>query len=328
MIFTDAYDPQINGVVTTLKNVIKEIEKFGHEPVVIHPGLFLTIPTMYPGVRLALATQRKVKALFKKHQPDAIHIATEGPIGNAARKMCVKHNIPFNTSYHTNWSKYLKAFKIPEWLSWRFLKNFHKNSNCVLVTTPGVKNELDDKGFKNTFVWGRGVDADLFNPDKKQDIFFPKPVLLCVSRISKEKGLEDFLELDIPGTKLVVGDGPDLKKLKEKYKGAHFIGMKTGNELAKFYASADVFVFPSVTDTFGVVMLEAMSSGIPVAAYPTSGPIDVVADGITGYCNYNLGTAISKCLDLDRSLIRPYALEKFSWKKCTGIFVDKLVKMQ
>lgn len=262
--------------------------------------------------------------MIEEFNPDAIHIATEGPLGFAARWYCKvdKRNIPHNTSYHTKFPEYLKAYwKIPiTWGYWA-MRLFHKFSTKVLVTTNSMKKELEVKGFKNLEVWNRGVDHSIFNPQRKKDT--SKSYILCVSRASVEKGLDDFCSLQGFGRKVLVGNGPYLEELKTKYPDVEYVGYKKGTELAEYYANADVFVFPSKSDTFGVVMLEAIACGTPIAAYPVTGPIDVVEQGINGYTDENLASAVLLAKNCDRKIVEESS-RKYNWTECTKTFFNNL----
>jgi glycosyltransferase involved in cell wall biosynthesis len=317
----------VNGVVTTLRATVHELESRGHEVLVIEPSMFRSLPMWgYPEIRLCWNLWR-VGHIIREFDPDCIHIATEGPIGIAARWYCkVKSRaIPHNTSYHTKFPEYLKIqFGIPVQLGYFFMRVFHKFSHKVLVTTDTMKQELTEKGFKNLVVWNRGVDRNMFNSSQRSDPPYPKPILLCVSRASAEKGLDDFCALTTPGTKIIVGDGPYLPELKKKYPDVIFVGYKQGKDLAQHYADADVFVFPSKTDTFGVVMLEAMACGTPVAAYPITGPIDVIRPGVNGEMADDLNIAIKKCFSLDRFTVE-HSSQDYSWSACTDVFENNLI---
>jgi glycosyltransferase involved in cell wall biosynthesis len=324
IIVTDTWN-NVNGVVTTLKATIHELKSRGHTVKVIEPSQFFTIPMpKYPEVRLSIDVWKLGPML---EDADAIHIATEGPLGCAARWYCKvrKRRIPHNTSYHTKFPEYLKIHHgIPVGIGYWFIRLFHKFSHRVLVTTPTMKKELNDKGFKNLVVWNRGVDQKLFNPSYRSKAPAFNPVLLCVSRVSYEKGLDDFCSIKTDGTKILVGDGPYLLDLKKKYPDVIFTGYKHGEELAKYYANADVFVFPSKSDTFGVVMLEAIACGTPVAAYPVTGPIDVITSGVNGELDNDLNQAISKCLLLDRDIVTKSS-NQFTWQACTDVFEKNLI---
>jgi len=327
-IITDTYPEQINGVVTTLRNVSAELRNTGHEVVTIDPSCFKTVSCPgYPEIKLAWNTLWGLPKILKEMKADCYHIATEGPIGLTARLYLAINGIAHSTSYHTKFPEYLaKRYPIPLWLSYAYFRWFHYRAKHVLVTTKNMYDELSDRGFRNLIVWSRGVDMTTYSPSHEVDLGYARPIHINVGRVSVEKGLEDFLSLDLPGTKLIVGDGPELMKLKEKYPDVVFVGMKTGHELATYYASSDVFVFPSKTDTFGVVMLEAMASGLPIAAYPVTGPIDVVENGMNGYLNENLNLAIAQCYSIPKSTCVEQS-KKFTWSECTKVFLQHLVRV-
>jgi len=323
-IVTDVWHPQINGVVTTLAHLSEELRNMGHEPVVIGPDRFATVPCpTYGEIRLSLFPGKELRKVMKKC--DSIHICTEGPLGYAARKICKDRGWAFTSSFHTKLPEYinLRFGFIPVKAGYKIVRRFHRRSRCVLVPTKSIKKELEKHGFERTKVWSRGVDTELFRP-QAVEISSCRPVLLYVGRVAVEKNLDSFLSLDMPGTKVVVGDGPDKRILEERYPDALFVGFKTGEELAKFYAGADVFVFPSLTDTLGLVQLEAMACGTPVAAYPVPGPLDIVKDGRTGSLDKDLKAAVEKALAMSREECREYAAA-FSWRRCAKKFLKALV---
>lgn len=326
---TDTWLPSINGVVTTLTNTVEALRSWGHIVQVIEPSQFRTVGAPgYKEVRLSWNIWR-VGKMIEQFQPDAIHIATEGPLGLAARWYCKveKRSIPHNTSYHTKFPEYLyQHYSIPLTVGYWAMRLFHKFSTRVLVTNQDMADDLTARGFKNLAVWNRGVDRELFNPDKRKRLSYRGPIILCVSRASKEKGLEDFCELKVRGTKILVGDGPMLLELKRRYPNVIYIGFKQGEELANFYAAADVFVFPSKTDTFGVVMLEAIASGTPVAAYPVTGPRDVVVNGVNGFTNDDLAYATECALLCDRRKVREDS-KRYDWAECTQTFLNNLTEI-
>jgi glycosyltransferase involved in cell wall biosynthesis len=264
---------------------------------------------------------------FKAFEPEAIHIATEGPVGLAARKLCLEWKLPFTTSYHTRFPEYVSArLPVPNAAGYAYMRWFHSPSGRIMVATPTMREELERRGFRNLSPWSRGVDTELFKPglpvpDVLKDA--ARPIFLNVGRVAVEKNIEAFLELDLPGTKVVVGDGPSREELAEKYPGAVFAGARFGEELAAFFSAADVFVFPSVTDTFGLVILEAMAAGVPVAGYPAPGPIDIIPGSGAGVVDDDLRQACLACLKLDRAAVRAYA-ERFSWRACAEEFVRNL----
>jgi glycosyltransferase involved in cell wall biosynthesis len=322
---SDAWLPQINGVVRTLLATKATLEKMGHEVQMITPDLFRNIPCpTYPEIRLALRPFQKINQIIGNFQPDYIHIATEGPLGLSARRYCGKHRKTFTSSFHTKFPEYIQArFGIPTAFSYRLLRWFHGLSSQVMVATDSVYQELQARGFKNLVYWSRGVDINLFRPQSKDFLTDPRPIFLYVGRVAVEKNIEAFLKLDLPGTKYVVGNGPQLGSLCAKYPQVRFVGAKTGQELSHYYAAADVFVFPSRTDTFGLVLLEALASGVPVAAYPVAGPLDIINDSGVGCLDENLERAAYNALKISPQLCRQYAL-KYSWQACTQQFLDNL----
>lgn len=326
LLVTDAWHPQVNGVVVTLMNTVRWLERWGHEVRVLSPEGFRTMPMpTYPEIPLALMPRREVARRIRELDPEAIHIATEGPLGMAARVHCVRNGLSFTTAYHTCFPEYVRPrFGVP--LSWTYawLRRFHAPSSAVLVATPAIRALLEERGFRNIADWSRGVDLDLFAPAAARFTDLRRPVFLYVGRVAVEKNLPAFLGLDLPGTKLVVGDGPQRRELEQRFRDAVFVGAKRGLELASYYQRADAFVFPSRTDTFGLVMIEAMACGTPVAAYPVRGPIDVVKDPAAGVLDHDLGAAAMRALSLDREQVRRYA-ERFSWSHCTAQFLSSLV---
>ena len=323
---SDAWLPQVNGVVRTLDRVRREVEALGHEVRVYSPDQFRTLPCpTYPEIRLAVDHWRKMGRQLDDFAPEAVHIATEGPLGLTARSVCLKRGWPFTTSYHTKFPEYVNA-RAPVPVSWgyRFMRWFHRPSKGVMVATPTIRAELEAQGFDNVKSWSRGVDTALFHPENQPALDLPRPIYLYVGRVAVEKNIEDFLGLEISsGSKVVVGDGPQRAALEQRYPDAVFTGAKFGEELARHYASADVFVFPSRTDTFGLVMLEAMASGVPVAAYPVPGPLDVVSDHPVGALHENLSEAVKRTTGISRQDCRDYAL-RFSWTACAEQFLGNL----
>jgi glycosyltransferase involved in cell wall biosynthesis len=327
LIVTDNLQDQINGVVTTFKNLEACAVLDNHRIVYIDPGQFSHFGCPgYNEVKIAFAWQigQKIQAL----DPDYIHIATEGPLGVAARCWLDRRGWRYNTSYHTRFPEALKKILgIPQSWTWRYVQWFHKHSGKVLTTTDTMVKELRAHGFDGDLLsWTRGVDRDIFYPDSTQRSSNVKqPVLVCVSRVSKEKTLKEFFELDYPGArKIMVGGGPMLDEYEALYPDVEFVGVKTGKELADYYRMADVFVFPSRWDTFGIVMIEAMACGTPVAAYPVTGPGDVIESGVTGHMNHDLAEAVRCCLTLDRSQVAQGS-QRWSWDQCWQIFRDNLV---
>ncbi|HSS27180.1 MAG TPA: glycosyltransferase family 1 protein [Usitatibacter sp.] len=323
---TDAWAPQVNGVVVTLENTVRCLRRWGHEVEVISPEGFRTVPMpTYPEIPLAVLPGAQVARRIREIEPDAIHIATEGPIGAAARSYCVKHRIGFTTAYHTCFPEYVKPrFGVPLGITYAWLRHFHAPSSAVLVATPAIRSLLESRGFRHIVPWSRGVDGELFTPGEERFTELPRPVFLFVGRVAVEKNLPAFLALDLPGTKLVVGDGPQRKALEARFPGAVFAGVKRGAELASYFRRADVFVFPSRTDTFGLVLIEAMACGTPVAAFPVRGPVDVVTDPSAGVLDEDLGAAALEALRLDRTKVARFA-QRYSWEHCTRQFVSHLV---
>ncbi len=333
---TDAWEPQVNGVVRTLTRTIAECRAMGHEVEVIEPSQFKTIPApTYPEIRLALGAEEEIRERLRAYEPEAVHIATEGPIGIATRRICVEWKLPFTTSYHTKFPEYISArFPVPVQVGYAYMKWFHKPSGRLMVATPTLRDELLERGFRNVSPWSRGVDTVQFHPDLPR-IYdelggandsgrdWPRPFWLNVGRVAVEKNIEAFLETDLPGTKIVVGDGPARAELELKYPEAKFLGARFGEELARCFRDADVFVFPSWTDTFGLVILEAMAAGTPVAAYPAHGPIDIIPGSNAGAIHEDLRTACLEALECDRKAVRAYA-EKFSWRASAEEFVQNL----
>lgn len=328
-IVTDAWFPQINGVVRTLNRVREELEAQGHEIRVISPDAFSSLPCpTYPEIRLALFPGPKLARLLDEFRPDAIHIATEAPLGLAAKRYCRRRGLAFTTSFHTRFPEYVQArFGIPTAWGYAVLRRFHRGSAAVMVATESLKQDLARRGFQYLVDWSRGVDTELFRPREKNVFDLPRPIFLCVGRVAVEKNLEAFLDLELPGSKVVVGDGPLLESLKRRYPGVHFTGAKVGEELARHYASGDVFVFPSRTDTFGLVLLEALASGLPVAAYPVTGPLDVVKGAPVGCLDEDLGKAAQSALTFAPEACRDYALQ-YSWARCAEQFASNLQSLR
>lgn len=324
-LLTDAWFPQVNGVVRTLDHVREELEAMGHEMLVISPADFKTYPLpRYPEIRLAFRPARAMRRRLDEARPDAIHIATEGPIGWAGRRYCTKRRVPFSTSYHTQFPLYLRKYAgVPHGLTYAVFRWFHGGSQGTLVPTKSIKRELDAVGFRNVKVWTRGVNHELFHPRDRNFLQDERPIFMYVGRVAVEKNIEAFLQLDLPGTKYIVGDGPARATLERRFPRVRFVGVKHGEELARHYAAADVFVFPSHTDTFGIVMLEAMASGVPVAAYPVTGPIDVVENGVSGMVHEDLRKACLECLEIDPERCLAYA-RNFTWRRCAEMFRDNL----
>ncbi|MEM7763399.1 MAG: glycosyltransferase family 1 protein [Pseudomonadota bacterium] len=326
-IVTDAWHPQTNGVVTTLTRTAHALRAAGFDVRMFTPEPYRTIPCpSYPEIRLSLFAGRALRKALDAYAPDSIHIATEGPLGLIARRYCIKRALKFTTSYHTQFPAYVrKRVPIPESITYRFVRWFHNAAVCTLVPTPAIVEELRRHQFRNPRLWGRGVDTELFRPiDAKRDER-NDPVYIYVGRVAVEKNIAAFLDLTLPGRKIVVGDGPLLTSLRDAYPDCTFTGYKFGQDLAETLASADVFVFPSKTDTFGLVMLEAMACGVPVAAFPVPGPIDVVVDNVTGALRESLVEACRAALTLDSEDCRQHALAH-SWQRCTAQFTEHLVR--
>ena len=321
VIVTDAWHPQVNGVVRTLTHVCEGLRQRGHDVSVISPQDYRNFPCpTYPEIRLAFTAKRTLRKRLAALQPTNIHIATEGPLGVQARRICVANGWKFTTSFHTRFPEYLRErMPVPLGLTYGFLKWFHSAAQTCLVPTDSIVNVLKQRGFKNTRVWTRGVNRTLFRPRPNADLGLPKPVYICVGRVAPEKNLGAFLSLKLPGTKLIVGDGPDLDRLKKEFPNVVFLGKQIGEELARSFAGSDVFVFPSRTDTFGLVLLEAIASGLPVAAFPVPGPLDVIGATGGGILSEDLADAAVRALAMGR--LDPDAhLKGFTWEACVDIF--------
>lgn len=324
-IVTDAWHPQTNGVVRSLETTADQLRRAGQVICMVTPAGHRTLPLpTYPDIRLALFPKRRVRATLRAFSPHAVHIATEGPLGLAARSYCLRRNLHFTTSYHTQFPHYVRM-RVPVPLSWSyaFLRWFHGPARHTMVATESLRTELLQRGFQRLTIWSRGVDTERFRPGDKFFLEAPRPIAMYVGRVAVEKNVEAFLDLDLPGSKFVVGDGPDRLRLQKRFPEVRFTGFLYGEQLAQHLAAADVFVFPSRTDTFGLVMLEAMACGVPVAAYPVTGPIDVVCDGVTGALDEDLGRAVERALTLDGAHARRHALER-SWQASARQFLDNL----
>ncbi len=328
-IVTDAWHPQVNGVVRSIENTNTELARLGVDVRMVTPQSFYSIPCpTYPEIRLSVAGYRRVAAEIEKSQPSFVHIATEGPLGFMARRWCVKNRMRFSTSYHTRFPEYVAArFPVPESWLYAFVRWFHNGGNTCMVATPSLETELEARGVRNLKRWSRGIDAELFHPRPKAKLPFdlPRPIFMTVGRVAVEKNLPEFLDLDLPGSKVVIGDGPARHELQEKYPDVLFTGVKTGEDLADAYAQADVFVFPSKTDTFGNTILEALASGVPVAAFPVTGPIDILGgnpaagaldDNLRDACLAALHCSPQAALTLSRS---------YSWEKASRQFLDNVI---
>lgn len=327
IIVTDAWEPQVNGVVRTLTQTRRELERMGHQVELITPLDFRTLPCpTYPEIRLSLFAGRAVAARLDQVGAEALHIATEGPLGLAARHHARRRGLPFTTAYHTRFPEYVQArIGLPLATTYRYLRWFHGPAKAIMVPTPAVKRDLEHYGFpkEQVVLWSRGVDLDLFEPGPALPNQEQPPVFLCVGRVAVEKNVEAFLQLDLPGTKWVAGAGPQLNELKRRYPEARYTGVLDQATLASLYNAADVFVFPSRTDTFGLVLLEAMACGCPIAAYPVTGPIDVIGDSGAGVLHDDLRTACLRALAIPRTLPRQHA-EQYSWRATTEAFLSHL----
>lgn len=323
LIVTDAWRPQVNGVVRTLEKLAESLAGIGVSTAFISPDGFPTVPLPgYCEIRVALATAGEVARRMDEAKADFIHIATEGALGVLARRVCLSRGLPFTTSYHTRFPEFLSArLPVPEDWTYRWLRRFHNAGNATLVATPSLGAELEARGFTNIMLWSRGVDMALFDPARRVALDLPRPVFLCVGRVAVEKNLPAFLDLDLPGTKVIVGDGPELARLQARYPQAVFMGTLKGEKLAAVYASADVFVFPSRTDTFGNVITEALASGCPVAAYPVTGPLDILGDGVGGVLSEDLREAALAALSVPREAARQKA-RQYDWDACARQFLD------
>src|ERR1700677_1491759 len=328
LVATDAWHPQVNGVVRTLGSLARAADKLGAKIDFLTPEGFpsFQLPT-YPGLRLALPSRRGIEDRVEAKKPDAIHIATEGPIGFAVRAYCRRQGRRFTTSYTTRFPEYISArLPIPAQWVYAVLRRFHSAATVTMVATPSLMTELADRGFANLGMWTRGVDIDLFRPDRAIKLDFPRPILMTVGPGAVEKNLEAFLSLKLPGTKVVVGSGPEEAKLRQNFPDTRFLGPLENGTLAAHLAAADVFVFPSRTDTFGIVQLEALASGVPVAAFPVTGPKDVVGDCPIGALDEDLAHACMKALSLPRDACRKFALD-YSWENSARQFLGHVRKV-
>jgi glycosyltransferase involved in cell wall biosynthesis len=329
LIATDAWHPQVNGVVRTLTSLANSAAALGAEVEFLTPDGFpsIAVPT-YPGLRIAWPNRREIARRIEAAAPDAIHIATEGPVGWAVRGYCRRHKLAFTTSYTTRFPEYIAVRSIiPASVSYAVLRHFHSAAATTMVATASLRQELAAKGFKKLGSWTRGVDTDLFRPDDPVELDLPRPIFMTVGRVAVEKNIEAFLDLDLPGSKVVIGDGPQRAELTRRYPKVGFLGEKKGRELSAHFAAADVFVFPSLTDTFGVVQLEALACGTPVAAFPVTGPLDVIADHPIGALDNDLRSACLRALSMSRETCRSFALER-SWENSTRQFIGNLSALQ
>lgn len=321
---SDAWSPQVNGVVRTLQTTMAMLRERGWEVTVITPDRFASTPCpTYPEIRLAFTRPGTIGKLIEASGADAVHIATEGPLGLAARRHCLKSDRAFTTSFHTRFPDYLHArFRLPRSWSWRYLRWFHGRAHAVLVATPRLAAELQGHGIARTRLWSRGVDLAQFRPGMAAPAAYAglaRPILVSVGRVAVEKNIEAFLAAPAPGSKVVIGDGPALDTLKARYPGALFLGALHGEALAQAYSAADLFVFPSRTDTFGLVLVEAMASGLPVAAYPVAGPLDVVGDSGAGVLDDDLSKAIISALRIPKAAALAHS-RGFSWEAAAAQF--------
>jgi len=328
LIVTDAWHPQVNGVVRSIENTNRELARMGVTVSMLTPEGFRSIPCpTYPEIRLSLASYRRVAAAIEATQPSYVHIATEGPLGLTARRWCVRNGMQFSTTYHTRFPEYVAArLPIPKSWLYAFIRWFHNGGFGCMVATPSLAAELAAKGVNNLLPWSRGIDANLFRPQGQDETPFglQRPIFMTVGRVATEKNLPAFLDLDLPGSKVVVGGGPDLEDLKKRYPHILFTGAKFGEELAQAYAQGDVFVFPSVTDTFGNTILEALASGVPVAAYPVTGPADILGGSTdAGAVDTDLKAACIRALSCSREAARALALT-YSWEAATRQFLDNI----
>ena len=329
-IVTDAWHPQVNGVVRSLENTIGEMERMGHDIMLVTPDRFRNVPLpSYPEIRIALTRYRTVEREIDRFQPSFVHIATEGPLGFYARHWCLKRKMPFSTSYHTRFPEYVGArLPLPESLLYGIVRWFHNAGNVCMVATQSLEKELAARGFRNLMRWTRGIDHSLYVPRPLEEKPFglPRPLFMQVGRVAVEKNIPAFLDLDLPGSKIVIGDGPDREKLERAYPDVRFTGALFGRELAEAYAQADVFVFPSKTDTFGNVILEALASGVPVAAYPVTGPADILGGHPeAGALDDDLSAACLRALDASRPGARALA-ESFTWEAATRQFLRNVMQ--
>jgi glycosyltransferase involved in cell wall biosynthesis len=328
LIATDAWHPQVNGVVRTLTSLARSARGLGVEIEFLSPDGFPSVPLpTYPDIRLALASSRQIARRIDQHRPDAIHIATEGPIGHRTRAYCLKRGLPFTTSYTTRFPEYIAA-RSPVPAAWIYgiLRRFHAAAAVTMVATPSLMAELRQRGFSNLGMWTRGVDTKLFHPDRAIELPFPRPIFVYVGRVAVEKNLEAFLSLDLPGTKAIIGSGPQEAELRQRFPDAKFLGLIENERLAAHLASTDVFVFPSLTDTFGVVQLEALASGVPIAAFPVTGPKDVIGNNPVGVMSDDLRAACLAALHVSRGACRAFALT-CSWEVSARQFIGHLRNM-
>jgi glycosyltransferase involved in cell wall biosynthesis len=329
LIATDAWHPQVNGVVRTLTSLARSAAALGADIAFLTPEGFpsLGLPT-YPGLRIALPNRREISRRIEAAAPDAIHIATEGPIGWSVRAYCRRRELAFTTSYTTRFPEYVEVrTSIPAGVGYAVLRHFHSAAAMTMVATASLRQELNSRGFRRLGFWGRGVDTNLFRPDAPAKLDLPRPIFMTMGRVAVEKNLEAFLALELPGSKVVIGEGPQRAELERRFPQAIFLGEKKGADLSSNLAAADVFVFPSRTDTFGVVQLEALACGTPVAAFPVTGPLDVIADRPIGALSEDLGEACIRALGMSREACRNFAIER-SWENSARQFIGNLAALQ
>jgi glycosyltransferase involved in cell wall biosynthesis len=340
LIATDAWHPQVSGVVRTIDNTTQLLREWGHTVEIIEPTAFPSFPTpFYPEIPLCVMRPGRVYERVRAFKPDYVHISTEGPLGFWVRRFCRRMGWQFTTSYHTRFPEYLKQLaRVPEGITYKFLKWFHGPSSCMMVATPSLEKELIDRGFRAPIRrWSRGVDLGIFRRrPKSPDEFcpagallsYPRPILLYVGRVSREKGIDDFLKLKTSGTKLIVGDGPARAELERKHPDAVFLGYRKGEPLGEVYSASDLFVFPSRTDTFGIVVIEALASGLPVAAYPVTGPMDIVTRSELGALDEDLGSAVNRALTEAKPTACAEEGSRYTWESCTQQFLANLVAIR
>jgi glycosyltransferase involved in cell wall biosynthesis len=329
LIATDAWHPQVNGVVRTLTSLARSAAALGADIAFLTPEGFpsLGLPT-YPGLRIALPDRREISRRIEAAAPDAIHIATEGPIGWSVRAYCRRRKLAFTTSYTTRFPEYVEVrTSIPAGVGYAVLRHFHSAAAMTMVATASLRQELNSRGFRRLGFWGRGVDTNLFRPDAPAKLDLPRPIFMTMGRVAVEKNLEAFLALELPGSKVVIGEGPQRAELERRFPQAIFLGEKKGADLSSHLAAADVFVFPSRTDTFGVVQLEALACGTPVAAFPVTGPLDVIADRPIGALSEDLGEACIRALGMSREACRNFAIDR-SWENSARQFIGNLAALQ
>ena len=329
LIATDAWHPQVNGVVRTLTSLARSAAGLGAEISFLTPDGFpsVGVPT-YPGLRVAFPNRREIARRIERAAPDAIHIATEGPVGWAVRAYCRRRKLAFTTSYTTRFPEYVAVrTMIPASIGYAVLRHFHAAASTIMVATASLRQQLGERGFRRLGSWTRGVDTQLFTPDNPAQLGLQRPIFMTMGRVAVEKNIEAFLSLDLPGSKVVIGDGPQKALLEQRYPKVKFLGEKTGKDLTTHLAAADVFVFPSLTDTFGVVQLEALACGTPVAAFPVTGPLDVIADHPVGALDQDLRKACNRALSMSREACRNFALER-SWENSARQFIGNLSALQ